>query len=108
MRPSQSSKRVELTPGDHPRLSGARVLLLDEPEAGFDDEGTALVLRLLEASEATCIIATHDPDLASCMDEIWTLEAESVATGQNEADRGLRQVIAGPFLAGEASGIFVT
>ncbi len=75
-------------------LSGARVLLLDEPEAGLDD-GTALVLRLLEGSEATCIVATHDRDLASCMDEIWTLKAGSVETGPIEAARGSRQAFAG-------------
>jgi ABC-type bacteriocin/lantibiotic exporter with double-glycine peptidase domain len=61
-------------------LSGARVLLLDEPDAGLDEEGPELVLRLLAGSDATCVVATHHRALASAMDEIWTIRAGALAT----------------------------
>ncbi len=75
-------------------LSGARLLLLDEPESGLDDEGPALVLRLLGASGATCLIATHDRDLAARMGEVWTLRTGMLTIGRPEHGDASRRAIA--------------
>lgn len=55
-------------------LSGARLMLLDEPETALDGDGPALVARLIEGTRATVLLATHDPRIARIMDEAWLIE----------------------------------
>ena len=71
-------------------LSGARLLLLDEPEAGLDSDASMLVLKLLGGLEPTCIMATHDLEFASSMDEVWLVRDGNVCSqgpkSQSRAD----------------------
>ncbi|MGP1253721.1 MAG: ATP-binding cassette domain-containing protein [Kiloniellales bacterium] len=65
------ARRVVLT---RAALSKAGLLLLDEPEAGLDAGGEALVGDLLRNSDATVLVATHSRSVAEQMDQIWYLE----------------------------------
>lgn len=52
-------------------LTGADLILADEPTADLDSETAGRIIRSLKALEAegrTIIVATHDPDLAAAMD----------------------------------------
>jgi ABC-type multidrug transport system fused ATPase/permease subunit len=55
-------------------LCRPQVLLLDEPDASLDVDGSDLIVKLLCQTQATALIATHNPDLARRMDEVWLLE----------------------------------
>jgi ABC-type transport system involved in cytochrome bd biosynthesis fused ATPase/permease subunit len=55
-------------------LSGAGVLLLDEPEAGLDDQGLTMAAGLIRRSSATVLFATHHESLAAMADRIWRVE----------------------------------
>jgi ABC-type multidrug transport system fused ATPase/permease subunit len=65
---SGEARRVLLT---RAALSGARLLLLDEPDDALDAEGPALVERLVRRTDATCLLVTHDLGLARRMDHLW-------------------------------------
>jgi ABC-type multidrug transport system fused ATPase/permease subunit len=54
-------------------LSGAGLLLLDEPDDGLDAEGGPLIARLL-GRDATVLLVTHDPALARRMETVWFVE----------------------------------
>lgn len=56
-------------------LSGAHLLLLDEPDETLGSEGPALVARLLAGTKATCLVATHSPAVAAMLDGAWFLDA---------------------------------
>lgn len=55
-------------------ISQPKLLLLDEPDDALDVEGPALVQKLLEISDATSLIVTHNLALARTMDEIWFID----------------------------------
>lgn len=63
-------RRVLLT---RAALSGAGLLLLDEPDDALDAEASRLLQVLVRGSEATILIATHNPLVAATMDTIWFL-----------------------------------
>ncbi|MEL6265720.1 MAG: ATP-binding cassette domain-containing protein [Pseudomonadota bacterium] len=54
-------------------LSGAGLLLLDEPDDALDAEAPALVATLLESTGATVLIATHDPRIAALAGRCWRI-----------------------------------
>lgn len=60
-------------------LSGAHLLLLDEPDDALDVEGPELVLRLFSGSQATTLIVTHNLAIIQQVDEIWLLEDGKLA-----------------------------
>ncbi len=55
-------------------LSQPGLLLLDEPDDALDQDGPALVERMIHDCDATTIVVTHNLDLAAAMDEIWVIE----------------------------------
>ena len=55
-------------------LSNCSLMLLDEPDDALDQEGPALVERLVAASPATTLLITHNPAIAALMDEVWLVE----------------------------------
>ncbi len=59
-------------------LSGARLLLLDEPDDALDADAPALVARLLRGAPATALIATHNPEVARQADRILFIEEHRV------------------------------
>lgn len=63
-------RRVMLT---RAALSGAHLILLDEPDDALDSEGPQLLLKLLSGSEATTLLITHNQAVARKMDQIWFL-----------------------------------
>ena len=64
-------RRVMLT---RSALSGAHLLLLDEPDDGLDANGPKLILKLIKNSDATTLMITHNKTIARQMDEIWFIE----------------------------------
>jgi lipoprotein-releasing system ATP-binding protein len=62
--------------------NGPRLLLADEPTGNLDPNTSALVfdglMRLVRASKLSCLIATHNHDLAARMDRAITLEKGKV------------------------------
>ncbi|MBO6638771.1 MAG: ABC transporter ATP-binding protein [Roseitalea sp.] len=76
-------RRVLLT---RAALSGSSLLLLDEPDDALDQEGPALVERLVDETPATTLMITHNRDLAARMDEVWIIDdGELVAKGPPDA-----------------------
>lgn len=70
----------ELSRGERARIAVARAMvtspviyLLDEPTSGLGSEETAAVLSLLASTEATVIVATHDPQVMTWCDEVLEL-----------------------------------
>jgi ABC-type transport system involved in cytochrome bd biosynthesis fused ATPase/permease subunit len=89
LKSERSTRFDELSRGERVRVAVARALvtrpeiyLLDEPTAGLGSEETARVLALLNATKATVVIATHDPDVISWCDDVVELR-----------DNGLLRVI---------------
>jgi ABC-type transport system involved in cytochrome bd biosynthesis fused ATPase/permease subunit len=78
---SDSTSRFEdLSRGERVRVGIARglvtspdVYLLDEPTAGLGREETQKVLSLLSSTNATVVIATHDPDVVAWSDVVLEL-----------------------------------
>lgn len=64
-------RRVMLT---RAALSGAHLMLLDEPDDALDSEGPELLLRLLRNTEATTLMITHNQALARRMDQVWFID----------------------------------
>jgi lipoprotein-releasing system ATP-binding protein len=62
--------------------NGPRLLLADEPTGNLDPATAGLVfdglMRLVRASKLSCLIATHNHDLAARMDRAITLERGKV------------------------------
>lgn len=95
------ARRVVLT---RAALSKAGLLLLDEPEAGLDAGGEALVGQLLRSSEATVLVATHSRSVAEQMDRIWYVEdGRLVESGRPEELLG-RDRPTGRFFRGLGGG----
>jgi putative ABC transport system ATP-binding protein len=61
-------------------VTGPTILLLDEPTSGLGANETAAVLALLASSNATLIVATHDPQVMAWCDEIYELRAGALRT----------------------------
>lgn len=55
-------------------LSGAGLILLDEPDDVLDAAAGGLLDGLMRETAATLVVATHDPRIAALMDEAWVLE----------------------------------
>ncbi|WP_227270142.1 ATP-binding cassette domain-containing protein [Roseobacter weihaiensis] len=55
-------------------LSKPQVMLLDEPDDALDRKGPELVRTLIERSDATTLLITHNVDIAMMMDELWLVE----------------------------------
>lgn len=67
-------------------LSQAQLLLLDEPDDALDVEGANLVLRLLNRTSATVLLATHNPSIIQQLDEYWYLrDGRVVESGSTNA-----------------------
>jgi len=59
-------------------MSGAEVVLADEPTGDLDDENTAKVLGMLrEAAQegAAVLIVTHENEAVNYADEVWKMDA---------------------------------
>jgi putative ABC transport system ATP-binding protein len=75
----------ELSRGERVRVAIARALvtrpdiyLLDEPTAGLGSEETARVLSLLDSTNATVLIATHDTDVIAWCDLVVELRDDGL------------------------------
>lgn len=68
---SGEARRVLLT---RAALSGAKLLLLDEPDDALDADGSDTVARFLHGAEATALVVTHSAALARQFDLIWYVE----------------------------------
>ncbi|MDJ0623162.1 MAG: ABC transporter ATP-binding protein [Desulfocapsaceae bacterium] len=55
-------------------LSNAQLILLDEPDKNLDDDGKALVRKLLLDTGATIFLVSHDRNQLQYMDKFWQLE----------------------------------
>ncbi len=65
------ARRVLLT---RVALSGAKLLLLDEPDDTLDADGVELVARFLRETDATVLVVTHGLALARRMDHLWLVD----------------------------------
>jgi ABC-type multidrug transport system fused ATPase/permease subunit len=65
------ARRVLLT---RAALSGARLLLLDEPDDALDADGADLVEAFVRAADATVLLVTHGLALARRMDLLWFVD----------------------------------
>lgn len=52
---------------------GGRLLLLDEPFAGVDQDRTARMLKRLRGLDVPAVLATHQPQVLSACDRVITL-----------------------------------
>ena len=59
-------------------LSQPRLLLLDEIELGLDGDGRRAVKRLLDSYPGTVVFATHDTEIVSYADRVWTLRSGQI------------------------------
>ncbi|WP_299402451.1 ABC transporter ATP-binding protein [uncultured Roseobacter sp.] len=67
-------------------LSKPRLMLLDEPDDALDRDGPDLVRALVQGSDATTILITHNMEIAKMMDELWVIEDGRIAqTGTPDA-----------------------
>lgn len=85
LKSERSTRFDELSRGERVRVAVARALvtrpeiyLLDEPTAGLGSEETARVLRLLDATHGTVVIATHDPEVMAWCDEVLELRDDGL------------------------------
>ena len=81
----------QLTPGQAQRVAIARALikspslvLADEPTGEVDDETADDLLQLMQqvnrTSDVSFVVATHDPEVGSCMDRMVRLTEGTVAS----------------------------
>ena len=56
-------------------LAQPRLLLLDEPDDNLDEDGRAVLAKVLQESRATTLVVTHDMGLARRADVVWSIEA---------------------------------
>ena len=68
---SGEARRVLLT---RVALSGARLLLLDEPEDTLDSAAADLVANLILTTPATALVVTHNLALVRRMDVLWFVD----------------------------------
>lgn len=68
---SGEARRVLLT---RVALSGARLLLLDEPDDALDSDAADVVADLILSTDATALVVTHDLALARRMDVLWFID----------------------------------
>ena len=61
-------------------LSNPGLMLLDEPDDALDQDGPALVEKLVFDSPATTLIITHNRALAERMDTVWLIENGRLVT----------------------------
>lgn len=59
-------------------LSGAKLLLLDEPDDTLDTDGSDLVETFVRSADATALVVTHSLALARRMDVLWFLDKGKV------------------------------
>lgn len=67
-------------------LSGAKLLLLDEPDHALDADGIALLEGFIRAADATVLVATHGLALARRMDSLWLLDQGRVVQAGSPDD----------------------
>lgn len=72
---SGEARRVLLT---RMALSGARLLLLDEPDDTLDLDGADLVETFVRSADATALVVTHSVALARRMDALWFMDRGQV------------------------------
>jgi lipoprotein-releasing system ATP-binding protein len=88
-----------LSGGEQQRVAIARalarspkLLLADEPTGNLDAASAASVFDLLRElhaeREMTTVLVTHNPDLASRCDKIFTMTREGIAAGKGLSERG--------------------
>jgi putative ABC transport system ATP-binding protein len=68
-------------------VTGAPLLLADEPTGNLDsrtsDEVMALLVRLNEERQMTVVLVTHEPDVAACAARVITFRDGEVASDQS-------------------------
>jgi ABC-type multidrug transport system fused ATPase/permease subunit len=67
-------------------LSGADLVLLDEPDDALDPAGSEELWRALSDQPATTLVVTHNRALARRMDTIWLVEDGSVVASGPASD----------------------
>lgn len=77
----ETTRWEELSRGERQRVAVVRALvtspsivILDEPTSGLGLSETELVLSLLESTNATVVIATHDPRVIAWCDDVLELD----------------------------------
>lgn len=60
-------------------LARPKLLLLDEPDDVLDPKGVDLLVRLLDATKSTALIATHNIRTARMADELWLVRDGAIA-----------------------------
>lgn len=75
-----NTKWGELSRGERSRVAIARALVtnpsiyvLDEPTSGLGSDESALLLKLLGDTQATVVVATHDPQVTAWCDDVMEL-----------------------------------
>ncbi|MEM6974562.1 MAG: ABC transporter ATP-binding protein [Pseudomonadota bacterium] len=61
-------------------LSGAALLLLDEPDDALDRDAPALIRTLFSVTPAAVLFVTHNPAVAAEADVVWQIDAGRVTT----------------------------
>jgi putative ABC transport system ATP-binding protein len=81
----RSTRFDELSRGERERVAIARALvtsptiyLLDEPTSGLGRDETEKVLAIIEATGATIVVATHDPQVIEWCDEVVELRGSTL------------------------------
>ena len=60
-------------------LAKPKLLLLDEPDDVLDPKGVDLLVKLLDATKSTALIATHNIRTARMADELWLVRDGAIA-----------------------------
>jgi ATP-binding cassette subfamily C protein CydC len=81
----ETTKWNELSRGERQRVAIVRalvtsptIIVLDEPTSGLGSTETDHVLSLLESTDATVIVATHDPQVVAWCDQVFELTGRQV------------------------------